>query len=210
MKKNNEKPLLISITGDIGSGKSAVALYYQRNNYHVFSADKVNHELLDKEEVISDLTQIFGESIITDGEINRVVLRNIVFNDNERLNALNNYLHPKILEKLFSEIESCDDPNKKRTAIFVEVPLLFENRLETKFDMNILVAASDKVKKERIGNRSNIPPVFVDIMLKHQMSQDMKMQKADIVIDNDNNERHLFSQLHVLQQMIEFIARKMG
>ena len=208
MRRNNDKHLLVSITGDIGSGKSSVAAYFRRNNYHVFSADKINHDLLEEHEIIETLKNEFGDVIIIDGQVNRVVLRNIVFRDNEKLNFLNNFMHPKILDKLCAEIDNCDDPMKKKSAIFVEVPLLFENKLEEKFDLNILVVANEAIKKQRIGTRSDIPAVFVDIIMKHQMPQDLKMQKADIIITNDLDERYLISQIKVVEQMVEFLAKK--
>ena len=208
MKRNNEKHILISITGDIGSGKSSIAAYFRRCNYHVFSADNINHDLLEEPEIIETLKNEFGDIIITDGKVNRVVLRNIVFKDNEKLNFLNNYMHPKIIDKLSTEIANSDDPQKKKTAIFVEVPLLFENKLEEKFDMNILVVANEAIKKQRIGNRSDIPAVFIDIIMKHQMPQEIKMQKADIIITNDFDEHYLFGQAKIIDQMVEFIVKK--
>jgi len=208
MRKNNEKHLLVSITGDIGSGKSSVAAYFRRNNYYVFSADKINHDLLDEQEIIETLRDEFGDAIITEGKVNRVVLRNIVFKDNEKLDFLNNFMHPKIIDKLSSELDNCNDPLKKTSAIFVEVPLLFESKLEEKFDINVLVVASENIKKQRIGNRSDLPAVFIDIIMKHQMPQDIKMQKADIIITNDLDERYLFGQVKIVEQMVELIAKK--
>jgi len=80
--------------------------------------------------------------------------------------------------------------------------------LEEKFDLNILVVANEAIKKQRIGTRSDIPAVFVDIIMKHQMPQDIKMQKADIIITNDLDERYLISQIKVVEQMVEFLAKK--
>jgi hypothetical protein len=52
-----------------------------------------------------------------------------------------------------------------------------------------------------------MPAVFIDIIMKHQMPQDIKMQKADIIITNDLDERFLFGQVKIVEQMVEFIAK---
>jgi len=208
MKKNNNIPLLVAVTGDIGSGKSAVVTYFQKNNYHVFSADQINHDLLEEKNIIETLTNEFGEGIITDGKVNRVVLRNLVFKNRVKLDFLNNFMHPKIIEKLFNEINNCEDPQKKKSAIIVEVPLLFESNLETKFNLNILVVANDNIKKQRIGNRSDIPAAFIDIIMKHQMPQELKMQRADLIINNNLDENFLLGQIKIIEQMIDFMVKK--
>lgn len=95
----NNRPLLIGLTGGIASGKSTVSKWFEETGRKVVYSDKLGHEVLKEKTVLNILIKKFGESIILNGKINREELGNIVFSDKNRLNTLNKILHPIIRKK---------------------------------------------------------------------------------------------------------------
>jgi dephospho-CoA kinase len=203
MKQNDKRPLFISITGDIGSGKSLVSDFYKGKEYKVHSADEISHKLLEDQDVKSTLKEEFGEEIFNDDQIDRAKLRNIVFDSNnkDKLMFLNQLMHKNIINKIELLINNYTD----ELFVFFEIPLLFECEIENLFDVNILITASKETKIKRIVDRDNCTIENADDILSKQMPQEEKISKADIVVENDRSIEFLNVQLELLLQMFGFI-----
>ena len=88
---------IIGLTGNIGSGKTTVARMFKELGAEIIEADKIGHGLIKKVEAKKELIRAFGSSILNEKkEIERRKLRRIVFKDKERLEELNQILHPLI------------------------------------------------------------------------------------------------------------------
>ncbi len=84
--------MIIGITGSIACGKSLVSNYLQEKGYTIIDADKIGHMALENDEVKKQLVNKFGKSILKDNEVNRVTLGKLVFENNENLKELREYL----------------------------------------------------------------------------------------------------------------------
>lgn len=207
MKQNIRfRPLFVSITGDIASGKSSVSRMFRQFDYPVFSADEITRELLSDEKITEQLILLFGDKILVNSSLDKQRLRDIVFSDNMQLEKLTTFLHPKILLKLQNIMD--DNLILDSKCIFFEIPLLFECKLEKCFDLNIVVIADYETKIQRILKRDNCTEEIAKKIIKKQMQQKVKEKKADIIVENNSDFIDLSKQLNIIIQLIPFIKKR--
>ena len=128
----------------------------------------------------------FGEGILektsnNKSDISRSNLRKLVFNNKENVTKLNSIMHPAIIEEIRKQIEQ----QKMEKLVFVDIPLLFEIKLEYLFDTVALVYANQKIQLERVMKRDNIPKEEALKIINSQMSIEEKKQKSDFIIENE-------------------------
>ena len=88
--------LVLGLTGNIGCGKSSVSTIFMNHGIEIVDADIVARHIFEDLDLLNKVFSTFGETIKNeDGSLNRKALGNIVFNDDEKLIALNNLTHPK-------------------------------------------------------------------------------------------------------------------
>lgn len=186
--------MLIAITGGIGSGKSAAAAYFKSKGYPVFSADAVYSELLEKDAMLfAALKKEFGSEVETHGKLDRKVLAQKVFCDQEKLKALNRITHPKVMEEIFRRAAG-------HPVAFAEVPLLYESGFETSFDLVLLVTAPKDMRAKRAAVRDGTSVYEIEKRMQSQMSDAEKTRKGGYVVENDSEIEHLESQLDIFLQ----------
>ena len=141
----------VAITGGIATGKSVILQKLMCNHYVIYSSDAIAHDVLNceaKDEVVNS----FGSFILNDkGLIDRKVLGKIVFNDLDKLNRLNEIVHPYVRKRIEGIIEN----NPHLEIIFFEIPLLFESHMEDMFDATINIYCDVDTQIERIVARDN-------------------------------------------------------
>lgn len=170
----------IAITGGIGSGKTYVANYIRSKGYIVIDTDIIARELMEKgNSNYLNIIEKFGSDILkSDGDIDRAKLRNIVFHDEKKRKHLNSITHPNIMEKALDESDGA-------SIYFVEVPLLFEENLESFFDQAWVVDCSEETQINRVLKRSNLSQEEVLDIIRCQMPREERIIKADIVINSE-------------------------
>ena len=176
--------LKIAITGNIASGKSQVEAILEDFGFDVIDTDKINKNLLENDlETIEEIKKEFkNKDILDNGEISKVKLANIVFNDNNEKQKLENILHKKILK----EVESfCSKTSKN--IIFVAVPILFEAKWERHFDKILFVSANEDTRLERLIKRNNLTKKQALSRIKAQDKEENKIAKSDYVIYNNSD-----------------------
>ena len=173
----------IGLTGGIGSGKTTVAKLFEMLGVPVFYADLEAHHIRSKPEISEQIVQHFGSDILTENQIDKRKLANIIFNNTEALHWINNLIHP-LVEKAFEEWCNIQF-EKKSTFVIMESALTFEANFERLFDKIIVVDAPEDLRISRVMNRENISKQEVLQRIGKQISADEKRQKADIVIQND-------------------------
>ncbi len=173
----------IAITGGIGSGKSYVANYIKSKGYIVIDTDNIARELMGKgNKNYIDILENFGADILDfSGEIDREKLRKIVFHDEKKRQVLNSITHPNIMKKVMDDSDGSD-------IFFIEVPLLFEEKLESYFDQSWVVDCSEKTQIERVCERSSLSQEEVLDIIRCQMPREDKIKKADVVINSERDD----------------------
>ena len=90
---------VIGITGGVGSGKSYIAeILRVYCNAELLIADEIGHLVMKKgNKCYEELVEKYGKLIVMqDGEIARDFLADITFGDPDKLNELNNIVHPYV------------------------------------------------------------------------------------------------------------------
>ena len=139
----------IAITGNIGSGKSTVTKFVRELGFKVFDSDQEVKNAMTKKDLINQISKEFKSKVsglIKKNKIDSAKLGEFVFANPEELKKLEKIVHPKI----WKSKEKFFDTNRKELVVFLDIPLLFEKKLESDFDFIIRTYVSPKIQKERV------------------------------------------------------------
>lgn len=170
----------VAIVGNIASGKSTVENILKDSGYQVLDTDSVAHELLaENKDVISAFE---AYDIFENDKISRTKLGKLVFTNPELKLKLESILHPLIKDKI---LEFFSD-NQDATYVFVAIPLLFEANMEDIFDKILFIYSDDEIRLQRLIKRNGYDVEYAKCRMNSQLSQDMKVNKADWIIYNNS------------------------
>ena len=132
----------VGLTGGLGAGKSEALRLLGELGAATLSTDAVVHELLERDEMRDLVVARLGPEVAPEGRLDRGLIAERVFGDDEARAWLEGVLWPRVGERVATwRGETADD----RVAV-VEVPLLFESGMEDAFDRTIAVVADEGVK----------------------------------------------------------------
>lgn len=189
--------MIIGITGSIASGKTKILLYLKNKGLNVISLDDISHEIFCDKDVNRKIVEKMEISDITIGEIvSRKRVSEIVFKDKAKLDILNKILHPLILEKMNEYIKMAKD---EKYNLFIEVPLLYELEMSSRFDKVIFVYVNEDKQIERLMERNNISKEEAIERINNQITSSKKRKIAlklnHFIIDNNGNIEDSFKQV---------------
>jgi len=170
---------IIGITGGIGSGKTTITKYIESLGYPVYIADDQAKNLLDTEEVVNEIRNVFGEEIIENNLVDKKKLATFVFGNEDKLKKLNEIVHPKVRQHFINWLKQCDKP-----FVVKEAAILFESGAYKDCDYTILVTAPEDVRIDRVIKRDNTNKEDVIKRIRSQWSDEDKAKLADFVIQN--------------------------
>mgnify|MGYP000482648947 FL=1 len=174
--------MIVGLTGGIASGKSTVSNYFREFGAEVLDADVVAKELSEKEENVAKIIEIFGNEILDEnGNISRKKMRERAFLEKDKLKQLNELLHPQVIEVFKNKKEN----SKEDEIVIFDIPLLFEAGMENLCDTVIVVYISKRVQLERMMKRDRHGIDLAERIIESQMSMSDKIDKADIIINNN-------------------------
>ena len=188
----------VGITGGIGAGKSLVAEMFQTFGIPVFNADIEAKKLMEEDPgLIAGIKKLFGQEIYQDGNLNKPLLAQQLFADEENRKIINDLVHPKV-------IDTYDNWIKKQVHqpySIKEAALLFEAGTYKDLDKIILVHAPKKIRINRVLMRDSYRTISdIERIIEIQMSDNQKKKLSDYIIIND--ERKL-----VIPQVLEIHER---
>ncbi len=181
--------IAVGVTGSFSSGKSAVTAIFKKMGARVFDADATAKKVTRKgTAVYRAIVQIFGkEYLALGGQLNRRKLAKHVFNNPEDLRKLNILIHPEVI---FEALKFKRAFNDKKGILVMDVPLLYESRMEHLVDRIVVVVSSHRQILRR-GKKKGIEPSLSKKILKTQWSFKRKARLADYVIVNKANLKEL-------------------
>ncbi|MGV3696812.1 dephospho-CoA kinase [Flavobacterium sp.] len=171
---------IIGLTGGIGSGKTLVAKHLQSLGVPVYIADDEARKLMESKEIIHAVTEAFGNEITRKGKIDREKLSQLVFNSPEKLDKLNNIVHPKVHEHFKAWVEK----HKDFPIVVKEAAILFESGSYKDCDAIITVIAPLQIRLQRVVERDNTSPELVLQRMQSQWTDEQRISKSDYVIHN--------------------------
>lgn len=177
----------VGLTGNIASGKSAVARVWQRLGAHVIDADELARDAVAPGTPgLEAIRRTFGDAVVAkDGTLDRAAMRALVFADAERRAELERIVHPEV-GRLRKEAERALGRAGARVVVHV-IPLLFETGLDAEMDTIVFVDAPEDVRLQRIVRDRGLDEEEAARMIRAQIPAAEKRGRADIVIDNDGS-----------------------
>lgn len=183
-------PIIIGVTGPIAAGKSTVAKALASEGYPLLSADAIVHQLYEDIDVIKKIDDEFKLGLdLEDKPDMRAILRKVVHEDNKAKSRLEKLIHPLVKEKMIAEISTLNSH-----YVIVEVPLLFESRMEEMFQYVIGVIADENVRYQLLIKRGDDPSIMLDINASNRFNR--YVDKLDYLIVNDGSEAELKEKAH--------------
>ena len=176
--------LRIGLTGNIASGKSQVAKMLAERGATLIDADELAREAVEPEtQAMRDIVKRWGKDVLKDdGTLDRAALRQIVFADQNELDALNRIVHPGVTRLRDREIAIAKERGDQ--IVVCVIPLLFERNLVEEFDAIVLVDAPRPLRLERMVATRGIEETDAMNMIASQMPAELKRARADYVIEN--------------------------
>lgn len=175
------RPIIVGLTGNIGTGKSTVAAMVAGLGAQVIDADKVAHEVMRPgTRVHAQIVDVFGPRVVAvGGKIDRERLGAIVFSDPGALERLEAIVHPATLKAIGRRIAStCAD------VVVIEAIKLIESGLAEKCDSIWVTRCRQEQQIERIMRARGLGRAAAKKRIEAQPPQAEKIARADVVIDN--------------------------
>jgi len=177
--------LSVALTGNIASGKSSVALLFERWGARLIDADAIVRELQQPgTPVFQRIADRFGPAVIApDGTLDRAALRSLVFRDDRAREDLNAIVHPAVRarrDQLMAAARAAGVP-----VVVQDIPLLFETLDPGAFDLVVLVDAPVDVRRARLMADRRLSRDEADRMIGAQLPAAPKRARSHLVIEND-------------------------
>lgn len=186
----------IGLTGGIGSGKSTVGSMFKRLGVPVIDADQVARDVVEPgTDALFKLGMHFGETILSEGQLDRRRLREIIFSDEAERRWVEALLHPSIQAELLRRADLETYP-----YVVLEVPLLLEADYRNLVDRVLVIDVPVNVQVERVVSRDQVQPDKVQTIINSQISREARMEQADDILENCGNLTELEGQVERLHQ----------
>ncbi len=200
----SRKPLLLGLTGGIGSGKSTVASILASAGAAVMDADAISRSLtLPGGRAIPAILAEFGEQLIApDGAMDRDAMRALVFSNPQSKRQLEAIIHPLVGQVLQEESHAALAAG--HACLVYDVPLLVESgdRWRRQVDWVCVVDCEVETQIQRVMRRNQLSRAEIERIISQQASRQQRLSCADAVIFNEG-----IDLAHLKQLVHEMMAR---
>lgn len=172
--------MTVAVTGPFACGKSTFVEMLGELGADVVSADQIVHDLLASDaETISQVAERFGREVLGDSGVDRKALGREVFGDPEKLQDLEDILHPRVRDETDRRAAASE-----AEVYAVEIPLLFEGGRSGTFDHTVAVTAPEERRRQWSRERG-VDEGQRRAIEKRQLTGEEKAHRADFVVVND-------------------------
>ena len=182
---------VVGLTGGIGSGKSLAAQFFSQLGALVIDADQLARSAIERgSEGFDEVLLRFGDTVLKNGDIDRVALGQIVFENPQAKKDLEEIIHPRIRAE-FEEAVASLNPGQ---IMVYEIPLLVETNAADRFDFVITVESDPEVRKQRLRARGMFHS-DIEKRMASQATEEERRAVADCVLTNNGTEDDLLRQV---------------
>jgi dephospho-CoA kinase len=201
---NNQKPLVIGITGGIGSGKTAATDAFVSLGITVVDADVVSREaVLPGKPALAEIIRHFGDNILlADSRLDRRALRELIFREPAEKKWLEALLHPLIRQEIITQLKQSES-----AYTLLSSPLLLETDQQTLCSRILVIDAPESLQLERTIARDNSSADTIKAIMASQFSRQQRLDKADDVIVNDIDVMSLQNAVQTLHETYLELSR---
>lgn len=190
--------MIIGLTGGIATGKSTVSALFREHDIPVVDADLIARDVVEPgKPAYNQIVQTFGREILhRDGQIDRKKLGDIVFSDEAKRHALNSIVHPQIRKEMVQQAKAAQEAGHK--LVVMDIPLLFESKLQHMVDRIVLVYVPAEVQLARLIERDEVQEQHALKRIRAQLPIYTKKEEATYLIDNSGTREHTKEQVERL------------
>jgi dephospho-CoA kinase len=182
---------VVGLTGGIGSGKSLAAQFFSQLGALVIDADQLARSAIERgSDGFDEVLLRFGDTVLKNGDIDRVALGQIVFENPQAKKDLEDIIHPRIRAE-FEEAVASLNPGQ---IMVYEIPLLVETNAANRFDYVITVESNVELRTERLRARGMFHS-DIEKRIAAQATEEQRRAIADCVLTNDGTEDELLRQV---------------
>ncbi|OMQ10243.1 dephospho-CoA kinase [Corynebacterium amycolatum] len=191
--------LKVGLTGGMGSGKSTVARRFAELGAVIIDADQIARDVVEPgEPALAELAEAFGEGILLDdGSLNRGELAKRAFVSAEKTELLNSITHPRIEQRTEEQFNAAGD-----AIIVFDSPLLIEMGQSEAQDLVVVVHTPVEVRLDRLVESRGVDREDAKQRIAKQISDDKRLQCADVVMENSGTEEDLVRQVDRIWERI--------
>lgn len=174
----------VAITGGLGTGKSTVSKILAATlETELIDTDELCRlQMLPGTEGFEKFRLTFGERFIQkDGTIDRLLLKQAIFDDGELRAKLESILHPIVQLQVAARSRVCSGSGD---ILVVEVPLLYEVGWQDLFDICVVVYVPEELCMQRVMMRDGILAEQIKQILNAQFPIKKKLDYAHFIVDN--------------------------
>ncbi len=199
------KLLRVGLTGGIGSGKTTVCNYFIKHDVPIIDADIISRKVVEPGAPgLNNIIKEFGTSVLTKNhQLDRVLLRKLIFNNFEQREKLNSILHPLIYKEIDRQIYTLSAP-----YCIISIPLLIETGGDKYVDRILLVDTEVESQLERASARDDSDQTQIGKIVHSQTSRESRLSVVDDIINNDGNLEELEKCVDNLHQFYLDLAKK--
>ena len=187
---------IIGLTGGVGAGKSTVLRCLETDwSAYTIQADQVGHRIIEPGERCYDrMTELFGKQIIkNDKTIDRRMVSDVVFGNEEMRLKLNSLLHPAIKAYILEKLE--EEQKAGRKIAVVEAALLLEDHYDAFCDKIWYVYTEKEIRIKRLMESRGYTRDRAENMIASQASDAFFRKHADFIIENNGDLKETYRQI---------------
>ncbi len=194
---SHTQPLVVGLTGGIGSGKTTVANGFAELGVPLIDADLIARELVEPgQAALDEIRTVFGPGCLTaEGRLDRAHIQQRIFNDKTLRLRLEAILHPVIRKRIKALITGV------RTAYcIVVIPLLLETGQNDLVDRILVIDAPEEEQIKRVAARDKLSHNAIIKIMQTQADRETRLANADDIIVNNSDLETLTSQIQTLHR----------
>lgn len=187
--------LIIGVTGGIGSGKSAATDHFLKLGIQIVDADIAARTVVEVgKPALIEIKKRFGpEILLEDGQLNRALLRKIVFETPAQREWLEQLTHPLIRNEIIDGLQSATSQ-----YVILSSPLLIESGQYHLVKRTLVIDVPVELQLKRTCLRDSNEATQVQAIIDAQIPRAKRLVQADDIIVNDQDLTHLHEQVEKL------------
>ncbi|MDC0226709.1 dephospho-CoA kinase [Alphaproteobacteria bacterium] len=175
--------IIVGLTGGIASGKTFVASYLKALNIPIHESDNIVRDiyLAPNKDFLNFLNKNGFKKAIKKKKINKKKIREIIFDNSVKRKILESYLHKRVALSRQEFIKK----NKKSKIVFIDIPLLFENKLQLVCDYVCTIIAPLKTRENRATKRKGMTKDLFKLIVSTQVNDKTRKSLSNYVVNSN-------------------------
>ena len=177
--------IVVGLTGGIASGKSFVLKYLIKHKIPTHDSDSSVDDFYKKPsyKFLKYLIKEGFEEAIKNKKIEKKIIRDLIFNNKSKKNKLEKYLHNEVKIERTKFIKN----HKSKKIVCLDIPLLFEKKLQSECNCICSTIAPTKIREKRALLRKNMNKKMFNLILQNQVSDKLRKEQSDYLIDTSGS-----------------------